>query len=80
MAICKILKNIFLKATIFTLVILSGAYSSFVVAQYHYGAVHYDGMTKESWKASFLKLHAGSEYWDNLKQPDYEKAKLTGEE
>jgi hypothetical protein len=74
------LKNVFLKATMFTLIILSGAYSSFVIAQYHNGTVHYDSMTKESWKASFLKLHVGSEYWDTLKQPNYEKAKLTGEE
>lgn len=73
-------KNRILKFSILTLMILSGMYSSFVVAQYHYGVVHYDSMTKESWKESFLKLHVGGEYWDKLKSPAYEKAKLTGEE
>lgn len=74
------IKNLILKLSVFTFIILSGIYSSFVVAQYHYGAVHYDSMNKESWKASFLKLNTDGNYWNSLKRPDYEKAKLTGEE
>jgi hypothetical protein len=73
-------KSIVLKVSLLCLILLSGLYSSFVVAQYHNGAVHFDSMTKKSWQASFLKLKTNSEYWESLKSPDYEKAKLTGGE
>ncbi len=49
-------------------------HNQFQLEQYKYGSIHYDSMTKEAYRKSFLRLHPHDNYWDLLKAPDYEKA------
>lgn len=59
--------------------ILFVALNIFQSWQYLNGVIHYDSMTWKSYKKSFLKTESTQEYYDLLQQPDYEKARLTGE-
>lgn len=48
--------------------------------QYYWGSIHYDSMTKEAYWASFLRKTPPAGWHYLLKEPDYEKARLTGNE
>lgn len=43
--------------------------------QYRDGIIHYDGMTKEAFWASFLKFRVTPDYWDLICRPDYDLAR-----
>jgi len=45
------------------------------IKQYRTAVIHWDGMTKKSYWASFGGRHYDSTYWELIKLPDYEKAK-----
>lgn len=44
--------------------------------QYKKGMIHYCGMTKESYWLNFLRFSQGHGYWDALKLPDHQLARL----
>jgi hypothetical protein len=44
--------------------------------QFRYQAIHYDGMTRKAYFATFLKLHPNSTFYESLRKPDYENAKV----
>ncbi len=48
--------------------------------QYKKGVLHYDSMTEDAWKLSFLKDHATTEFYDALQPPDYPAAEQGKEE
>ncbi len=77
--ICK-LKQTILKVFALSVICTLSLYSAFVVNQYTSGSIHWDSMTKESWKSSFGKSLPPHGFYETLKAPDYEKAKATGEE
>lgn len=52
----------------------------FQTAQYYYGAIHWDSMTRAAWFDSFGRLHPSEKFHSLLSAPDYEKAQATGEE
>lgn len=65
----------------FSMVILALAtLNIFQTYQYFKGTIHYDSMTKGAYKAGFGKLNSPESTWYYLRQPDYEGARLTGEE
>jgi len=49
-------------------------YGTLQSAKYHYGAIHYDSMTREAYWHTFAKLRPDGKFYELLKQPDYEKA------
>jgi hypothetical protein len=49
-------------------------YSLFETAQFYYGAIHWDGMTKEAYWETFGKLKPTGKFWQLVKEPDYDKA------
>jgi hypothetical protein len=69
-----------IRTIVISLIALVGMYGTFTLVQYHFGATHWDSMTKDSWKASFGEIHWHPSFSENLKSPDYDKAKNTGEE
>lgn len=62
------------KVVYITLLALLTVYGVFQSAKYHYGAIHYDSMTKEAFMHTFTKLKPDGKFYELLKQPDYEKA------
>ena len=48
--------------------------------QYREGFIHYDSMTYEGYKESFLHSYTTVEYFQKLRIPDYENAKKYGKE
>lgn len=66
------------KITLFGIIFLFAILSMFYTAQYYYGAIHWDSMTKKTYWDSFGRLHPGPGFLKSLKAPDYEKA-LKGE-
>ncbi|MEX0965938.1 MAG: hypothetical protein WD077_01775 [Bacteroidia bacterium] len=61
------------------LVTLLTAHGIFQTAQYHYGAIHYDAMTKEAYLHQFLRLRQGPLFWKYVKTPDYKAARKNEE-
>ena len=57
---------------IFALTFLSGFHN----IQYHYGAIHYDSMTRKAYFDSFLHTHHSQQFDSLLDPPDYESAKM----
>jgi hypothetical protein len=52
------------------------ALNLFQTAQYRTGAIHWDGMTKDAYWASFGTLKIKEEsYWELINSPDYDKAR-----
>jgi len=49
---------------------------SFSLAQYYYGSIHYDSMTKKAYFDSFARLRPSVEFYNYLEPPDYEKARI----
>jgi hypothetical protein len=56
---------------LFSILIL---HSMFETAQYVYGAIHWDSMSKKAYWYSFGKLKPDGNFYKLLKTPDYEKA------
>lgn len=67
----KIVKVISL-ILIFSLIYLN----LFQTKQYHYGSIHYDSMTRDSYLTGFFNLHQPAEWWHTLEEPNYERAKM----
>lgn len=56
-----------------TLLFLLTAYSAFQTAQYYYGSIHWDAMSKAAYWNSFLRLRPTAEFYHLIESPDYEK-------
>ena len=48
--------------------------------QMHYGGLHYDSNTKESYLSNFFHTKAKKGFYEKLKAPDYDKSKRFGRE
>ncbi len=57
-----------------TLVALSVLLGAFYNVQYHYGAIHWDSMTRAAWLNSFGKVHPSPRFNLLIQAPDYDKA------
>lgn len=64
-----------IKITILSVMLLLVSYSVFQSNQYHYGAIHWDSMSKSAYWDSFLKLKPSSRFYQLIEEPDYEMAK-----
>ncbi len=51
-------------------------FSTFQSRQYVSGAIHYVGMTKEAYWETFLKPYPTNKYWNYLRMPDYDSARI----
>jgi len=69
-------KKNFIKIFSISLIAILCAHNIFETAQYYYGAIHWDSMTKEAYWHTFGKLHGNERYKNSMRRPDYEKAKL----
>jgi hypothetical protein len=49
-------------------------YQVYQTFQFRYNGIHFDSMTKASYKNSFLHLRPSEGFYESLKEPDYEKA------
>ncbi len=58
------------RVAIIALVILFCLHSIFQTIQYHYGAIHFDSMTKKAYWNSFGRVRAKHPFWDYLQSPD----------
>lgn len=67
------------KAVGFAAIFLCVMISIMHTAQYYYGAIHWDSMTREAYWHSVGRLRPGPQFHQLIKAPDYEKA-LKGEE
>jgi len=65
----------FIKLPALGLVLLLIGFSYFQTRQYNWGAVHYIGMTKESYWHQFLVLKPYGDYYKKLTIPDMDKAR-----
>lgn len=45
-------------------------------AQYHFGGLHFNAMTKEAYWHNIFEIKGDSTFWSLLREPDYENAKL----
>ena len=63
------------KITVLFFVVLFSLYNLFATYQFTHGALHWDGMTKESYWANFGRIHSSKDYWSLVKRPDYQAAK-----
>ncbi len=61
-----------LRFLFFASVLLGGFYN----IQYHYGAIHWDSMTRAAWLDSFGRIHPSSRFDRLIKTPDYDDALL----
>ena len=63
-----------MKLPVFLLLASLTVHSIFQSFQYHYGAIHWDSMTRDAWFHSFGKIKPDIEFQKFLHPPDYEKA------
>jgi hypothetical protein len=63
------------RITVIAFAFLLMGFGVFETLQYRYGALHHDGMTKEAYRISFLKLRPAKGFYEALRKPDYENAK-----
>jgi hypothetical protein len=68
-------RGIFLKMVFGAIVSFLIFLNLFQTYQYYKGWIHFVGMTKESYFASFLKFNPPKDYYDNLIIPNYSNAK-----
>jgi len=61
------------------IIILTFKLNLIQIHQYKSAVIHWDGMTKEAFWASFAGKKIDASYWDLIKQPDYDRAR-NGEE
>lgn len=54
---------------------LVAARSAFQHIQYHYGAIHWVGMTKEAYFDSFWRIRPSERFPDLIREPDYQLAR-----
>jgi len=64
-----------IKFSILSVMLLLVCYSVFQANQYHYGAIHWDSMSKAAYWDSFLKLKPSDRFNHLIEEPDYEMAK-----
>jgi len=63
----------------YAIVFLFSFYGLFATVQYYYGAIHWDSMTKSAYWDSFGKIRPSGQFYELIKEPDYEAARK-GEE
>jgi hypothetical protein len=63
------------KAATLIVIMLGIGLNQFQTLQYRRGIIHWDSMSKSSYKMIFGKLHNPEGYNEALKTPDYEAAK-----
>ena len=68
-------KKVIIKYSLISLIIILTLMGTFHTIQYHYQAIHWDGMTKEAYFRNFLHPHPQPGYDDLIKRPDYDLAK-----
>lgn len=68
-----------LKSSVFALIIVFASYNIFTIWQYKKSMIHWDSMTKQAYKAIFLKTSWPENHGELLQTPDYEAAQK-GEE
>jgi hypothetical protein len=68
-------KRTWLRATVFSLIILLSAHNIFAIWQYKKSLLHWDSMTKEAYEAIFLQTNWPNNYDQLIDPPDYEAAK-----
>jgi len=68
-------RKLYLKIAVFTLFLLITARSTFNYFQYHYGACHWDSMTREAFFDSFWRVSPSKRFPDLIKSPDYKLAR-----
>ena len=68
-------QKLYARISLSILVFAISAQSIFHYTQYHYGAIHWDSMTKEAYFNSFWKVRATPEFDSLLFEPDYEAAR-----
>jgi len=64
-----------IKISMVIIVFLLVSFQLFQTMQFRYQAIHYDGMTRKAYFATFLKLHPNSTFYEELRKPDYVNAK-----
>jgi hypothetical protein len=64
----------FIKTAGILLISLLTLHAVYESAQYVYGAIHWDSMTRAAYWDSFGRLHPSSRFYNLVKEPDYSKA------
>jgi hypothetical protein len=64
-----------IRIALLSIIFILTAYSVFQANQYHYGAIHWDSMSKAAYWDSFLKLKPSARFYHLIEEPDYEMAK-----
>ncbi len=67
-------KQVWIKVFLGFLLVTLLSLNQFQMVQYRTSLLHWDGMTKEAYKAIFLKRNAPKGYDKMIQKPDYEKA------
>lgn len=67
-------KRMYLKIVSVLIVALFVCHNLIQTAQYNYGAIHFDSMTKKAYWSSFGHTKPQQGFYDLLETPDYEKA------
>lgn len=67
--------KLFIKLSALALVLLLIGFNYFQIRQYHWGAIHYVGMTKEAYWHQFLVLKPYGDYYKKITIPDMQKAR-----
>jgi hypothetical protein len=67
-------RKTYLKIITVFIVVVFVFHNFFQTAQYYYGAIHFDAMTKKAYWSSFGHLRPQADYYQYLRNPDYEKA------
>lgn len=73
-------KKRWIKTAILALLLLLSLHGIFQTFQYYYGAIHWDSMTREAWSDSFGRVKPSDRFYTLIREPDYEGARLRGEE
>lgn len=58
----------------YAVILMLTAYGLFDNFQYRYGAIHWDAMTQDAYRDSFLRLRPSERFHDLLQTPDYSSA------
>lgn len=74
------LKNYIQAIVVTTVMLLLTALQLFQSWQYYYGLIHWDGMTREAFRATFLNPHKPPGWENLLKLPDYDYIREHGKE